>query len=90
VRVALSGPLVLVNSIAFGNVFLNYRMRAQMLPFFFILAAGGYEWHLRRRAARLLRHEMASLALNPQARQQSAALAPLRHALKENTLRRIA
>ena len=36
-------PLVLFYSIIFGNVGLVYRQRAQLMPFFLILAAAGHE-----------------------------------------------
>ena len=69
------GPLILLYSIGFGNVFLTYRMRAQMLPFHFLLAAGGYEWYL-------LRRRNAQLAHDPQAQARQFALDRLRAALR--------
>lgn len=36
-------PLLLFYSLIFGNVGLAYRQRAQMMPFFLLLAAAGYE-----------------------------------------------
>jgi 4-amino-4-deoxy-L-arabinose transferase-like glycosyltransferase len=44
-------PLVMIYSVAFGNVGLAYRQRAQLIPLLLILAAGGYDAWARRRAA---------------------------------------
>lgn len=72
-------PLILLYSIGFGNVFLTYRMRSQMLPFYLLLAAGGYERLLQRRAMR---------ETDPQTRARNAAIQRLRAALPASGLPR--
>ena len=43
-------PLILLYSLVFGNIGLAYRQRAQLMPFFLIFAAAGYDARERRQA----------------------------------------
>ncbi len=42
-------PLILLYSMIFGNIGLAYRQRAQLMPFFLIFAAAGYDARERRK-----------------------------------------
>lgn len=42
-------PLVLLYSLVFGNIGLAYRQRAQLMPFFLVFAAAGYDARARRK-----------------------------------------
>jgi hypothetical protein len=46
-------PLILMYSLLFGNIGLAYRQRAQLMPFFLIFAAAGYDARQREKRARL-------------------------------------
>lgn len=45
-------PAILIYSVGFGNIGLSYRMRAQLLPFFLMMAAAGFQWREDKRALR--------------------------------------
>ena len=59
--VAFVLPLFLFYAFIFGNVGLAYRQRAQLMPFFLVLAAAGYERREQQKRARIL-----SAPRNPQ------------------------
>lgn len=47
-------PLILIYSLSFANIGLVYRQRAQLMPFFLLIIAGGHESLSRRRMQRSL------------------------------------
>lgn len=53
-------PLILLYSLSFANIGLVYRQRAQLMPFFLLLVAAGYESRSRKR-----RYVQARRAVGP-------------------------
>ena len=78
-------PLILLYSLVFGNIGLAYRQRAQLMPFFLIFAAAGYDARERRKrkatdkpdAAEIVAKLRALQGAPPLSNSPSVANAPL-------------
>ena len=51
-------PLIMIYSLSFANIGLVYRQRAQLMPFFLLIIAAGYECLSRRRLQRSLQEKV--------------------------------
>ena len=64
-------PLILLYSLVFGNIGLAYRQRAQLMPFFLIFAAAGYDARERRKRKTSDKPDAAEIIAQLRALQQA-------------------
>ena len=64
-------PLILLYSLVFGNIGLAYRQRAQLMPFFLIFAAAGYDERERRKRKEKNKPEAAEIIAKLRVLQQT-------------------
>ena len=64
-------PLILLYSLIFGNIGLAYRQRAQLMPFFLVFAAAGYDERERRKRKAKAAPDSAEIIAKLRALQQA-------------------